>query len=263
MSGLFGPSSRPSVTPFNFQALGDYLLAKSQARAVSASAGAVARAPKTDTASVVPWAQKAEDATSIARLREALTTTSFVDVRDSAYEKPGVDADQKKLFALYKGLSRLQALAARAGYEETPTAEITGLNRRFAAGFDEIKSYIHQYNFDDLTLLLGARTSKAESALKVARPPTKYVGPSIVGGASTNVIPGVTGNEVFTASVLKNGATIDVTMDLSAVTGGVSLNNVIAYMNAQMQAAGVSTRFTTTIFDGKTANDPKRYGIGV
>ncbi len=262
MSGLFGPPSRPVFTPFDLSVLGGYYLAKANARAISAGA-AVAHPPKNDSGKFTPWAQKADDPSSVARLKDALTATSFVDVRDSAYDSANIPADQKKLFALYKGLSRLQALASRAGYDETPLAELTGLNRRFTAGFDEIKSYIREYSFDDLTLLLGTRSSRVDSGLKIARPPSKYVGPSIVGGAASNVVPGLAGNEVFTASVAKSGGTIDVTMDMSQLGGDLSLSNVITYMNSQMAAAGVSTRFVTNIFDGKTASDPKRYGIGV
>lgn len=261
MSGIFGPSNRPTFTAFDFSALSSYYTAKSQLRLANSTA---AGRPTTPAAvSVEPWSQKAADPISVARLSDALTATSFVDTGDSAFNKSGVEQDHKKLFALYKGLSRLQALAARAGQDSTSPFELTGLNRRIQAGLGEIKSYLSDKAFDELTLLMGQRTSTADSVLKIARPPTKYTGPSIVGGASSAVIPGLTGSEVFTASVVKSGATINVTMDLSLVTGDLSVDNVITFMNSQMESAGVTTRFTRSIFDGKTASDPKRYGIAV
>ena len=265
MSGLFGPSNRQSFTAFDFSALGDYYRAQTQLRtANTAAANATQRSQRTaTTTALAPWQAKADETTSIAKLRDALTATSFVDINDSSFNKLGVEQDHKKLFALYKGLSRLQALAARASDDKTPAAELTGLNRRFAAGLAEIKSYIGNASFDDLTLLLGDRVSKAESGLKVARPPTLYSGPSVVSGASSSVIGGLTGSEIFTASVVKNGVTTAVTMDLSQITGDLSLDNVVSYMNEQMQAAGHSTRFTRTIFDGKKSTDPKHYGVGI
>lgn len=249
------------MTAFDFSALSNYYTAKSQLRL--AGSVAAARPPAAAAVSVAPWSQKAADPVSISRLSDALTATSFVDTGDSAFNKLGVEQDHKKLFALYKGLSRLQALAARASQTSTPAAELSGLNRRVQAGLTEIKSFLSDKAFDELTLLMGPRTSTTDSALKIARPPTKYAGPAIVGGASSNVIPGLTGSEVFTASVVKAGATIGVTMDMSAVTGDLSVDNVVSYMNVQMEAAGVTTRFTRSIFEGKTASDPKRFGIAV
>ncbi len=264
MSGLFGPSNGQTFVPFNFSVLGDYYRAQAQLRsATTAPTAATTRSTKAVEASFAPWDTQAKDITAVARLRDALTTSSFVDITDSDFNKLGVDQDQKKLFALYKGLSRLQALASHGADDKTPAAGLTGLNRRFVAGLAEIKSYLADKSFDDLTLLFGERVSKTESAFKLPRPPSTYQGPSVVSGASSNVIEGLTGSEVFTASVVKNGAPIDVTMDLSQITGDLSLDNVVSYMNTQMQAAGLSTRFTRTIFDGKTSTDPKRYGIGI
>jgi hypothetical protein len=258
MSGLFGPSNRQTSTAFNFSALSNYYAAKTQPHTA-----APARPTGTPAVSVAPWSHKVAAPVSVSRLSDALTATSFVDTGDSAFNKSGVEQDHKKLFALYKGLSRLEALAARASQTSTPAAELTGLNRRIQSGLAEIKTFLSDKAFDELTLLMGARTSTADSALKIARPPTKYMGPSIVGGSSSNVIPGLTGSEIFTASVVKAGATIDVTMDLSAAAGDLSVDNVVSYMNSQMEAAGVTTRFSRSIFDGKATSDPKRYGIAV
>lgn len=262
MSGLFGPTNKqtyPVLQAFDFSALNGYYAAKAQPR--SSNSAATARAAAADVVSVAPWSAKS--APAVSRLSDALTAKSFVDTGDSAFNKTGVEQDHKKLFALYKGLSRLQALAARASQETTPPAELTGLNRRIQTGLSEIKSFLSDKAFDELTLLMGPRASAAESAVKIARPPSKYTGPSLVGGTSSAIISGLTGSEVFTASVVKSGATINVTMDMSAVTGDLSVDNVISYMNTQMEAAGVTTRFTRSIFDGKTASDPKRYGIAV
>ncbi|MCE9521833.1 MAG: hypothetical protein K8S25_05305 [Alphaproteobacteria bacterium] len=265
MSGIFGPSSRQSSSSFDFSALGDYYRAQSQLRGASSTAARPTQQSRSAAVATAfaPWTVKTGDTTPGAKLRDALTTTSFVDIGDSAFNKTGVEQDHKKLFALYKGLSRMQALAEHAGDDKTSAAELVGLNRRFTAGLAEVKSYVSSAKFEELTLLFGERTSRVESGFKVPRPPTLYSGPSVVSGASTNVIGGLSGSEVFTASVVKGGVTSSVVMDLSEISGDLSLDNVVAYMNTQMQAAGNSTRFTRTIFDGKTATDPKKYGIGV
>ena len=268
MSGLFGTgASGSSLASFDFSVLGDYYQAKAQLRSVGASAGqptATAKAKTTgDVVSFAPWDQRSAGASDISKLRDALGAASFVDLSDDAFNRTGVDQEHKKLFALYVGLSRLQALANHASAEATPLAELTGLNRRVQQGLAEISTYLGKTAFNDMTLMFGKRESQMQSAFKVARAPTQYTGPSIVSGAATNAIPGLAGNEVFTVSALKGGGTTDVVMDLSEISGDVSVSSVIAYMNGKMEAAGLSTRFKTTIFDGKTENDAKRYGIGV
>ena len=261
MSGLFGPSGGPGRPTFDFSILGDYYLAQAQLRSpVAANTPRPTQAE--DVVSFAPWDQKS-DATAVSRLRDALGVSSFVDLRDGSFDRPAVDGAHKKLFALYMGLSRLQALATRASEEAAPAGEVNGLNRRFAAGFAEIRGYIADTSFDELTLSFAKRESKADSEFKVVRPPTKYLGRAVVSGAATNAIGGLTGTEVFTVSALKGGATIDVTMNLAEVTGGLSIANVVTYMNGKMEAAGLSTRFSTSVFEGKTASDPKRYGLGV
>ena len=108
MGGLFGLSSGAGSSGFDYSALQDYYAAKSKAK----NPGTIARKkPDPPSAQYAPWVQKSTLTTNAAKLRDALGTTSFVDVRDSDINKTGIDADHKKLFAMYKGLTRLQALA--------------------------------------------------------------------------------------------------------------------------------------------------------
>ena len=259
MSGLFGPSGGPSRPSLDFSVLEGYYLARSQSRA-SAPAQQQRQA---QAVSFAPWDQRPQNTTPLSQLREALSATTFVDTRNTAFDKPGVAPDHKKLFALYKGLSQLRALASRASEESTPLVELTGLNRRFEAGLDEIKSYLTDKTFADLTVQFGERSSKANSEFRMPRPPSLYSGPALVNGESSNAVPGLTGTEVFTVTAAKSIGSVPVTMDLSEIVGDLSLDNVLAYMNGKMQDAGLLTRFTRTVFDGKTSTDPKRYGLGV
>ncbi len=260
MSGIFGPSSGPSAPSFDFSVLAGYYKSKLPLSAANLQPTRVSDNVSTKFA---PWSQKSTLETATARLRDALSTTSFVDVRDEGINKAGVEADHKKLFAIYKGLSKLQALATRSADEKALEGERAALNRRFQGGLAEIKSFLIDKGFEDLTVLLGEKVSKVDSGFRKQRPPSLYSGPSVVNGASSNVISSLAGTEQFTVAVVKTGTTINVAMDLSAVPGELSVDNVIAYMNSQLESAGVYTRFTRTTFNGKTTTDPKKYGIGV
>lgn len=262
MSGLFGPTNGRTLS-FDFSVLNDYYAAKATAR-TSTAVQQHSTTKKSDTVSFAPWDQKASSTDStISKLRDALTATSFVDTRDTAFETASVSQDQRKLFAMYKGLQRLQAIANRASDDKTPTFELTGLTSRFNAGMTEVKNYLTSNKFDDLTMLFGLRTSKIDGTLRVARPATLYTAPGIVTGASSNAISGLSASDAFTVSVAKTGGTIDVTMDMSEISGDLSLDNVIAYMNGKLADAGIQTRFTRTIYEGKTSTDPKKYGLGI
>ena len=260
MGGLFGLSSGAGSSGFDYSALQDYYAAKSKAK----NPGTIARKkPDPPSAQYAPWVQKSTLTTNAAKLRDALGTTSFVDVRDSDINKTGIDADHKKLFAMYKGLTRLQALATRAAEESAQPGERTTLNKRFQAGLAEIKSFLSDKGFEDLALIFGEKVSKVDSELRKPRPPTLYAGPHIVTGASTDPITGLTGSEVFTVTVSKSGATHSVVMDLSEISGSLSVDSLVSYMNGKLEAEGVYTRFQKTTQPGKKESDPKRFGLAV
>src|SRR5436190_13814062 len=96
------------ISSFDFSALSGYYAARSQLRVLQNAPAHTQTASTSQAAAstaLAPWSA-AEQSTS-AKLREAMSTTSFVDVRDSAFDKAGVSADAKKLFALYTGLTKL------------------------------------------------------------------------------------------------------------------------------------------------------------
>ncbi len=267
MSGIFGSSGGRGVPSFDFSVLGGYYLAKTKllaAQNAAAAPRALASANSRPADSgLAPWDASKPPQSDTARLTRALQTTSFVDLQNSAFNKAGVSTDSKKLFALYTGLTSLQALASKAADDKTLSGERDGLDRRFQGGVDQVKSLVTGQGFDDLTLLFGSRAKKVDSALAIPRSGTIYSGNPIAQGASSNAVTGLTGNEVFNVSIAKSTGTFDIQIDLSQIGGPPTVDNIVAYMNQQMQAAGVVTRFSRDVFDGKTDTSPKSYGIAV
>jgi hypothetical protein len=252
---------------FDFSVLNGYYAAKTQAFVSRGSNTSHASAANTTTrpadSGLAPWDSSKPKVSDNSRLMQAMQTTSFVDLNNTAFNKAGVSMDSKKLFALYTGLMSLQSLAQKAAEDGTLSGQRDGLDKRFQSGVDEIKNFVSDKGFDDLTLLFGARAQKVDSDLAIGRNDTVYSGKAIVQGASSNAIQGLTGNEVFTVKVAKSAGTIDVTIDLSQMGGTPSVDNIVSYMNDQMQAAGVLTRFKRDVFDGKTADADKSYGIAM
>ena len=264
MSGIFG-SSGSSGSFFDFSVLSGYYAAKVQTRAAQSSTTALTPTTTARAADsgLAPWDPSKPKVSDTARLAQAMSATSFIDLNNADFNKAGVSMDSKKLFALYTGLLSLRALASKAADDNTVSGQRDGLDKRFQGGLEEIKSLVSGTGFDDLTMLFGAKAKTVLSDLTIARNGTVYNGKAIVQGSSSNVIQGLTGNEVFTVKVAKGVGTFNVTIDLSQISGTLSVDNVVNYMNSQMQAAGVLTRFQRDMFDGKTEDAPKRYGIAM
>jgi hypothetical protein len=247
--------------------LSSYYAARMPARTI-ASAGETALSPlrkPLPAGTTPPWDRpeaKGTDANS-AKLRRALEVKDFVDMDDPAVNRAGLSKDQKKLFALYKGLQTLQALAERAGDEKTLSGERSGLARRFAAGFEDVRSTIAKGGFDDLTLLLGDKSSDVTSDLAIPRTRSEYRGNIVSTGGSDQPLANIAGTEAITVTVTRSSGTVPVTLNLSEITGGITIDSIIAALNQKMSDAGVATRFRR--FEEPGANDkaPKRYGITV
>jgi hypothetical protein len=212
-----------------------------------------------------PWerAQPTGKNAETAKLRQALDVRKFVDEDDATVKSAGLSRDQKKLFALYKGLQALQTLAQRAGDEKTLSGERSGLARRFAAGFEEVRSTIAKGDFEDLTLLLGDKSNDVKSDFAVPRQRFEYKGNIVSNGASDTALSGVSGTEVITVTVMKGNTPTPITLDLSEISGPVSINAVVVGLNEKMAEAGMLTRFKRLEVVGEKDDSPKRYGITI
>lgn len=254
----------------DFSFLNGYYAARSAARS-SAPASAVSREATAPSAlrqplpsGVTPPWERAEPTgkgAGSAKLRAALETKNFVDEDDSTLNRAGVSRDQKKLFALYKGLQALQTLASRAGEEKTLAGERSGLARRFAAGFEEVRAAVAKGGFEDLTLLLGDKSNETKTEFAVPRQRFEYKGNIVSNGASDTALAGITGTETITVNVLKGTTPVPVTLNLSEISGPVSINAVVVALNDKMADAGLLTRFKRLEELGQKEDSPKRYGI--
>ena len=264
MGGFLGLSilsgSGGSSSGFDMSVLNNYYRAKLP---VAPSTQANRSKPPPVSVQFAPWFQKSPLTTNVAKLNDAMATKSFVDLSDVSINKPGVDNDHKKLFALYKGLIRLQALANRSSEDSVLAGERNGLNTRFQTGLQEIRTFLAEKGFDDLSVGFGAQTSRVDTGFRKLRAPSTYVAPTIVMGQSTDAIAGLTGTEKFTVTVGRSTGDVAVAMDLSEISGTISVDSLIAYMNGKLEQAGAVSRFNKTVENGKSPSDPKRISLSI
>lgn len=188
-----------------------------------------------DDAVTAPWQVEAEEQTLNERIREVRELTEFIDLDDNDLEAVADNPDQQATFAIYKALERLRVLAEYASEDGTIDASLERLNEQFQSGLDEVRDYISSAELDKLELFLGEKEYNIEATTRGGKNETEFDSSLIVSDPD-EVISGLNGTEVFTISITKSGVTDDIEIDLSGISGDLTLNNINDYINSQIEA---------------------------
>ena len=169
---------------------------------------------------------------------------------NSRLSSPGAKAndalslDNDKMFALYQALDRLDYIAKMANRDGTVDGQRPGLDKSFQDGLKQILSYVKGASFSNLSVMTGQKTAATQSSVQIAYPKSSYQGGAVVGDKQVfEAVPNLSAGDQFTVSITKAGVTTDVLIDLSNVSGELTLDNINAYVNQQLAAAGFATRF--------------------
>jgi hypothetical protein len=177
---------------------------------------------------------------------------------------PGLAADNDKLFALYKALQRLDYISQMANRDGTLTGERPGLDKSFQDGLNQILSFVNSTSFNNLSVLPGQKTASVITTATVPYPKSYYTGATAVDDASVlKPLSNLTAADSFIISITKGGVTTDVTIDLSQVQGGLTVDNIDSYVNSQLAAAGFSTKFARVQTGGSLLDGTATWGVQV
>ena len=191
---------------------------------------------------------------------EALLNSQLSNTSSSASDAT-LAADNHKLFGLYKALDRLNYIAKMANRDGAVDGQRVGLNQNFQDGLAQVLAYVKNASFGNLTVMPGQKTSNEQSAVSIPYPQSNYTGGAVMGDAAVfTSVPGLSTADHFTISVLKAGVTTDLVIDLSNVTGPLTLDNINAYVNQQLSGAGFATRFTRVQTGGDIAKRTATWG---
>jgi hypothetical protein len=208
---------------------------------------------------VTPWsakqpAQEARDA-AVLSLKNFIDTSDVPLLAGSASDTK-TEQDNQKLFALYKAVNNLAYLASMSKRDDTPAGQMAGYNTRFQAGLQEIQKYISSEDFNNFTLQAQEPSSSVTSTATVSLPTFTYTGSTIANADNLkSALSGLSASDQFTVSVKKGGVTKDVAIDLSQVSGDLTLDNVLKYVNSQLSAAGFSSRLKRVMTAGSINED--------
>lgn len=177
----------------------------------------------------------------------ALASKSFFDTEAKLFSDLGAVGDYKRLFALYTGLSTLQALADRARDDKLPSFELARTQTQFARGLAELETFFAQQKFDDITLAQGDRVDAAQTGLALPSRSEDYVTGVIHAGSLSSVVSGLDPNARFDIVATSSTGTVRrVAIDLSELgTQPRSLGAVVSFVNSKLSAASAASRLET------------------
>ena len=191
---------------------------------------------------------------------EALLNSQLSNNSSSAGDTT-LTADNHKLFGLYKALDRLDYIAKMANRDGALSGQRTGLDQNFQDGLTQVLAFVKSASFGNLTVMPGQKTSTEQSDVSIPYPQSNYTGGAVMGDTQVfSAVPGLTTADHLTISVVKAGVTTDVVIDLSNVTGALTLDNINAYVNQQLASAGFATRFARVQTGGDIAKRTATWG---
>lgn len=225
LAGLYGGSYDPAQSA----ALTKSVAKKAQPTAPWSTA-AQATAPKAD-----------------ALVRQAMGGRAFVNADAAQLDVKGASADYKKLFALYQGLETLNALASRATTKGLSSTELGLVQKRFAAGLEEIGTYLPKADFEALRLVQGTSTSVSKTTAAVPRDSAHSITGPIHEGALDTPVAAFAGDTRFSMTIKvpagQSTATTSIAIDLSELGSTPrTMDAVTGLINGKLQAAGFQTR---------------------
>jgi hypothetical protein len=199
-----------------------------------------------------------------------LSTTNFLDTSKvplsaGATTDSKMEQDNQKLFALYSAVNTLAYISKMAQSSTATSGQLAGLNARFQTGLAQVQSYLTSTSFNNFNLQAAKPSNTVSSTANIAFSDYTYSTKQLVSNAQLDsAMPGLSSSSSFTIAIKKGGATTNVPIDLSQVSGTLNLTNIVSYINGQLSAAGFATRFQKTQQGGTTTSDATAtYGLQI
>lgn len=246
------------------------------------------------TPPTAPWNAAGGTPSSATAVQKAVSGQPIIDPGSAQLNAPaGVSSqDYRNLFALYQGLNSLYDIANSAAQLGTANADPNlssippaQLQSAFASGMSQVENFLSNAPFTEFNLTSGKVQTSAESTVGIPNGTYQtYTTGVIATGDEAAPLTAFQGNVQFNITVASkyaattitnpDGTTRTVTAPPTVVpidlTGMGStprtIDNVVNYINTQLKAAKVTTRFaaanlgstasTTTLPNGQKQTNP-------
>jgi hypothetical protein len=247
--------------------------AHAKTSATNTNAGSSSSKNSATAKDVLPWNQKAPtEEVKDAQVLQALTFSdphyNFIDqskVPLLAGQTPDskMEQDNQKLFSLYNAVNQLAYLTSMSARDDTTAGQMAGYNKRLQQGLAQVTDFIKKETFNGFSLQAAAASSSVVAQTSVPSATFGYTGGlKVADDKLDEAIAGLSTSQQFTVAVTKDGATNNVAIDLSQVSGPLTIDNVVTYINQQLQASGSTSRFQRVMTDG-TISDVSKASWGI
>jgi hypothetical protein len=237
----------------------------------SSGSGAVS----TSTAPTTPWAKAPTTAQTNSLVQSLLNGQSLINPNSAKLSVPAGTpnyTNYKNLFGLYQGLTALQDLATQANASGTSAYQLTQLQNAFASGMQQVQTYLNTSPFVGFNVAEGTVAANSQSTSGVPTETDSYKTGVLWSGDANTPVPAFAGNVQFSMSISQTplttlnanitqtpGAPTVVNFNLNDMGSTPrTISNVVSYLNSQLQAAGVFTRFA----DVRTPGTSTTYQAG-
>ena len=248
MNGINGTNNGLTIAFFDTSVLADYYAAGANMSEVTLrktfeAQGLNSSINRDDAAVIPPWEAPPQEAPEDP-FQSVFSSGPLIDLDDPLVANAGDDENFKNLFALYRGLTRVQELTDFARNDPRAETMRSLLDRKLQDYITEIESFVASLDLTDVTVIKGLKESDLTSTLNLAKEVAKtspvHFG-AIVSEVRDDAIPGLTGTETFTITATTSGGTQNVSIDLSAVSGTLNVDNISTYINSQLAANSVTS----------------------
>jgi hypothetical protein len=218
---------------------------------------------------IPPWAgEDPDNPTPLHReMAKIRGMTSFINMRDSDIRDARSDKDSQSLFAMYKALKAMRSMAQYAALKTTPESSLTRLSAQFSSAMTEVANFMPTAEWDRLNMFFGSKNDDVKVLARLGDNSPTYLGDVIQTGPAVDPLANVTGTETFNIRLTKksDGSFDDIAVDLSNITGDLSINNIVAEINAQIEAVvdGVGDPIYFTRFSVDRNSSTGDYSIKV
>lgn len=237
------------VTGISGSLIGAWFNVQANARSAAAlpaqpSGASAAQGARQGPEVLPPWDPRGEIKALDDMRQSVMASGAFFDRDFGRFAELETGEDEKSLFALHQGLRRLFSLAEGASREDTSQLDRDFWNRRFQEGLAQFDDFFAGMALEGVSLVRGEALSRADSAVAIDRGQSRYVTGVIHNGAFDAEVDAFQGPTQFTITVRKNGIDTDVAIDLAAMGATPrTLDNVADHINAELDGAGMITRF--------------------
>ena len=220
---------------------------------VSGAGQTTAAGGGTSAAPLPPWrlTQTASPGAISDLVRGVLTGGKFINTDSAKLTAPVSDrtaaTNYKSLFGLYQGLTALSSLADLAAGKNVSAYDQARYQKAFRSGLSELQGFLGKQPFTGFDVVQGKVSTSLKTTIG-AKPETDvYTTGTVYAGTINGAVPALQGDVRFSAQVVKGGTASTVSFDLSEMgTTPRTMGNVVNYLNAKLQAAGVATRFAVS-----------------